>query len=161
MGKGLTSPAARLSAIMEGVERVSAERIHAPIRRCCRAELLRNGEHCVDPDRFDLPPDSRYGPDVPIDWVPAWEMIEGREVWIPVDLCRSPPQEGVLTQVDTNGLASGATRGEAIRHALLEVVERDAVSQHLFFDIHGGSGCQSCLPLSWTAPASDGAACGT
>ncbi|MFC6689312.1 YcaO-like family protein [Jhaorihella thermophila] len=138
MGKGLTPQAARISAIMEGVERVSAERVHAPFRRCSRVELLRIGEHCADPERFDLPPDSRYRPDVSIAWVQAWEMIEGREIWIPADLCRSPPKEGLLTQVDTNGLASGATRGEAILHALLEVIERDAVSQHLFFDIYGG-----------------------
>lgn len=140
LGKGMTRSAARVSAIMEGVERVSGEDVPGPIRRCSRARLLRDGEQCANPDRFDLPPDSTYRADAPFDWVRAWELIEGRGIWIPADLCRNPPREGLLTQADTNGLASGASYGEAIRHALLEVIERDAVSQQLFFDVYGGPG---------------------
>jgi ribosomal protein S12 methylthiotransferase accessory factor len=52
----------------------------------------------------------------------------------------NPAAEGILHDVDTNGLASGNGSLEAIVHALAEVIERDALSQleftTLFGDVH-------------------------
>ncbi len=56
------------------------------------------------------------------------------------DLVITPPVEGVLLDVDTNGLAAGNTHLEAVVHAMCEVIERDAWSQQefaaLFADEH-------------------------
>lgn len=137
MGKGLSHQAARVSATMEAVERISAEQVRGTVIRSSLSKLKNAHENCVDPLQFDLPPTTAYRPDQPIDWVEGWDLIRRCAVQVPVDLCISPPREGVLDQVDTNGLASGASYGEAIRHALLEVIERDAISQHEYFDLYG------------------------
>ncbi|BCH22527.1 YcaO-like family protein [Mesorhizobium sp. L-8-3] len=137
MGKGLTVRAARVSAIMEAIERISAETVRGDVRRASYSQLMEQGLKCVDPERFDLPPTTAYRPDLPIDWVSGWDLIGKCEIQVPTDLCVSPPGQCVLDQVDTNGLAAGASFGEAIRHALLEVIERDASSQQLFFELFG------------------------
>jgi ribosomal protein S12 methylthiotransferase accessory factor len=61
-------------------------------------------------------------------------------VWLPSDLAISPPREGVLKEVDTNGLASGNTLLEAVLHGLGEAIERDAVGQQLFRNLFGEAG---------------------
>ncbi|THH38634.1 hypothetical protein E4Z66_03430 [Aliishimia ponticola] len=140
MGKGLTRRAARISAVMEAIERVSAERVHQPVRRASLQQMQAIGEACLDPVSCDLPPSTRYDPAREFSWVQGWDLLRGHALWLPLDLCQSPPAEGILDQVDTNGLASGGTYGEAIRHGLLEVIERDAISAHLFFDHFGHAG---------------------
>ncbi|MFD0917300.1 YcaO-like family protein [Pseudahrensia aquimaris] len=139
MGKGATAMAARLSAIMEGIERVSAETVRGVIHNDTYTHLAKT-KRCIDPERFDLPPTTTYRKENSFDWVAGWDLIGRHEIHIPADLCVSPPKEGILDQVDTNGLASGSSFGEAIRHALLELIERDASSQHLFFDFFGTTG---------------------
>ncbi len=140
MGKGLTPAAARLSAIMEAIERVSAETAPAGAVRATRAQLLEQSKYCVDPERFDLPPTTTYHPGLPMDWIAGWDLIGQADILVPLDLCISPPGQVLLDQVDTNGLASGATFGEAIRHALLEIIERDATGQQHFFELFGCEG---------------------
>jgi YcaO-like protein with predicted kinase domain len=140
MGKGLTRQAARLSAVMEAVERISAETPPATVIRAAHRQLLTRDKNCIDPERFDLPPTTAYHPDLELDWIAGWDLIGQAEILVPADLCISPPQQGVLDQVDTNGLASGASFGEAIRHALLEIIERDATGQQLFFELFGSDG---------------------
>lgn len=137
MGKGLTLAAARISAVMEAIERISAETVRLDTTRASYSKLSARGRVCVDPEQFDLPPTTAYHPDRPIDWVAGWDLVGRCEILVPVDLCISPPRRELLDQVDTNGLASGATFGEAIRHALLEVIERDASGQQLFFELFG------------------------
>lgn len=137
MGKGLDEQAARVSATMEAIERVSAEVIHRPCHRASFSDLCTSGAAVADPQRFDLPSATTYREDVEIDWTEGWDLMTSRPIWIPADLARSPSLEGVLDQVDTNGLAAGATYGEAIRHALLECIERDAVSQQLYYELFG------------------------
>jgi YcaO-like protein with predicted kinase domain len=65
-------------------------------------------------------------------WIKGDCLLTGREVWLPADLVCTPPSDGVISQVDTNGLASGNTHLEALLHGLTEVIERDAVSQVMF-----------------------------
>lgn len=64
-------------------------------------------------------------------WVEGRDLADGSPLWVPLDLVTAdyaldgPPSSGFL-QATTNGLASGNTRGEALVHALAELVERDA-----------------------------------
>ena len=140
LGKGVDKETARISAVMEAVERVSAEEFEGQSRRATYVELTSSGASVADPLSFDLPPLTSYRPDLPFEWVEGWELVSARPIWVLADLARSPAQEGILDQVDTNGLAAGFTRGRAVRSAILEIVERDAVSQHHFFQQYGHEG---------------------
>jgi len=127
LGKGESRVAALVSALMEAVGRVSAEDVSHDVVSAPFEELASAG--AVDPRDFDLPDDTAYRPDVALNWVRGRDLIQGREVLIPVDLAITPPRQGTLRDVDTNGLASGNIHIEAVTHAICEVVERDAVSQ--------------------------------
>jgi len=137
-GKGATREAARVSAMMEAVERVSAEGADAPTIRASYQELARGGPPCpVDPRAFDLPADSAYRPDATFSWIPGFDLLGERDVLMPLDLVITPPVEGILRDVDTNGVASGNIHLEAVAHAICEVIERDAFSQVLFVAAFG------------------------
>lgn len=140
LGKGLNEETARISAVMEAVERVSAEELESESRHATYLELTSAGAKIADPLSFDLPPLTSYRPNARFEWVEGWELVSARPIWVLADLARSPAKEGILDQVDTNGLAAGFTRGRAVRSAILEVVERDAVSQHHFFQQYGYEG---------------------
>ena len=137
-GKGATREAARVSAMMEAVERVSAERAEAPTIRASYQELARGGPLSpVDPRAFDLPADSAYRPDATFSWIQGYDLLGERDVLMPLDLVITPPGEGILRDVDTNGVASGNIHLEAVAHAICEVIERDAFSQVLFVAAFG------------------------
>jgi ribosomal protein S12 methylthiotransferase accessory factor len=138
-GKGADRASARVSAMMEAVERVSAEQPPPDSTLEGSANELR-GLDVVDPRRFDLPSDSTYDPAQRYRWVRSRELRSGRDVLMVEDLVCSPPSAGILREVDTNGLASGNTRLEAIVHALCEVIERDAISQLEFTTLFGEPG---------------------
>jgi YcaO-like protein with predicted kinase domain len=137
MGKGQDEQAARVGATMEAIERVSAEDVPGRRRRASFAALRSTAAEVADPERFDLPPATNYRQDLQLEWVEGWDLMGAQAIWIPADLARTPACEGLLDQVDTNGLAAGGSYGEAIRHALLEVIERDTISQHQYFELFG------------------------
>jgi len=65
-----------------------------------------------------------------IDWTPTWSLTEGKTRWLPTAFCyfNYPlPEEGAFCRAFTNGGAAGNNLEEAILHAFLERVERDAV----------------------------------
>ena len=132
MGKGVDAESAQVSAMMEAIERVSAERVERPTEHASFRAMTTRMSCVLDPRTFDLPDDTSYREDRPISWVEGWDVMQDQPVWIPADLAVSPPHEGVLHDVDTNGLAAGNTLLEAVVHALCEVIERDAVSVSLF-----------------------------
>jgi YcaO-like protein with predicted kinase domain len=140
LGKGVDRETAFISSVMEAVERVSAEEFEGECRRATYLELASSGAHVADPLSFDLPPLTSYRPNSPFEWAEGWELFSAQPIWVLADLARSPAKEGILDQVDTNGLAAGFTYGYAVRSAILEVAERDAVSQHHFFEQYGHEG---------------------
>ena len=129
-GKGTTATAARLSAIMEAIERVCAEGVARDRVRVAAYDEL--GAAAIEPESFDLRFETAYGPNRPISWVDAFDLIGDRACLVPLDLTISPPHEGLRGGVETNGLAAGNTYVEAIVHALYEVIERDALSEEDF-----------------------------
>jgi ribosomal protein S12 methylthiotransferase accessory factor len=140
LGKGVDKEAARISAVMEAVERVCAEEFEGESRYATYLELTSSGVCVADPLSFDLPPLTSYRPQSRFEWVEGWDLVSALPIWVLADLARSPAKEAILDQVDTNGLAAGFTRGRAVRSAILELVERDAVSQHHFFQQYGHEG---------------------
>ncbi|MEM8869818.1 MAG: YcaO-like family protein [Pseudomonadota bacterium] len=152
MGKGPTAEAARVSAMMEAVERISAETFSGRQQDATWSDLQRRGLRAVDPDRYVLPSDTGWSRDASVRWVEGWCLIQDHAIWMPADLAVSPPSEGLIHLVDTNGLASGNTRLEAVLHALCEVIERDAIGQHTFVQAYGdpgeGPACPAIDPKS-------------
>lgn len=140
LGKGVDVSAARLSAVMEAIERVSAESVEGG----CTVQASFDELRCrpldrvaLDPRSFTLPPASTYRPDRELHWVPGHDLLQGSRVWLARDLVVNPPSEDVLVDVDTNGLASGNSHLEAVIHGVCEVIERDAFSQIDFCAMFG------------------------
>jgi ribosomal protein S12 methylthiotransferase accessory factor len=138
-GKGATPQAARISAVMEAIERVSAEDVDPlRVRRATFAQLQAEDPAGVaDPDAFDLDFDTRYAPDLPFSWVSGEDLLSGERVWVALDLAVSPAREGLCWGTASNGLAAGNTGLEAVLHALYEVIERDADALRRFLNDYG------------------------
>ena len=134
-GKGLDATSAKVSAIMESLETYHAEFHRCACRVGTRAQLLESceDENCgvIDPRRL---PRSRASSDLahqPLVWTAGEDLATGRAMWVPlemVDLDFTLPHvfEATALVRSSNGLASGNTLAEAVLHALIEVVERDA-----------------------------------
>jgi len=121
-GKGATPTEARVSAMMEGLERYSAE-----LRD---RELVINSysrlDGALDPRDLILPEGAEA--DAMIPWVRGWDMMNDEEIQVPANAVFHPlPAEYKrLFRTNTTGLASGNVIEEAIFHGLAEVIERDA-----------------------------------
>ncbi|MEI6795397.1 MAG: YcaO-related McrA-glycine thioamidation protein [Methanomassiliicoccales archaeon] len=128
-GKGLTVEQAKVSAIMEGIERYCAEVHDRPLRRELAASAVRKG--ALEPRALILPSGAEASlPYGPVAWTPGFD-IEGGEVMVPANAVFHPylPRGDVmLFRSSTNGLASGNTMEEAVLHGLMELIERDAWS---------------------------------
>ncbi|MFI2214758.1 YcaO-like family protein [Streptomyces sp. NPDC020141] len=152
MGKGATVIAAKLSAVMEAIERVSAEEL--PPGRIVTGsyrDLAPSG--AVDPTDFHLPSGTAYRPDAVFSWTGAYDLMGRRHRLVPTDLVLNPASEGMTSRIETNGLASGNTYSEAVLHALYELVERDAVSEEDFYTVHHDPGFSPPRPLRLVDPA--------
>jgi ribosomal protein S12 methylthiotransferase accessory factor len=134
-GKGLTLEAALVSGAMEAMELYHAEQVEIPVVRCSYEEMARCS---VVPALEDLPLQrlSLFTPRTPECWVLGHDLLGGGEVAVPIDLVAmsNPVFKSVghllSFQMGSNGLASGNQLPEAIVAALLEVVERDAVTSY-------------------------------
>ena len=131
-GKGVTPEQAKASAVMEAMERYSAERrdydevVHGTYEQAMETGFT------VDPADLILPFDKvHYYRSAEIAWYMGWEMFRGEPIWVPACAVFHPyvPDGDLqLFRYNTNGLASGNTLEEAILHATFEVIERDAWS---------------------------------
>ncbi|MER5789628.1 YcaO-like family protein [Streptomyces sp. NPDC001980] len=152
-GKGATPIAAKLSAVMEAIERVSAEEI--PARRIVRGSYEELAPAAaVDPEDFSLPQDTTYRPDAVFSWTGAYDLAQGGHHLVPTDLVLNPSTEGMTARIETNGLASGNTYSEAVLHAVCELVERDAVSEEAFYSAHHDPVFSPRRPLRVISPES-------
>ncbi|NYT02215.1 MAG: YcaO-related McrA-glycine thioamidation protein [Methanosarcinales archaeon] len=124
-GKGATPTEARVSAIMEGIERYSAE---AGERKLLVSRFSEMKEASLDPRELNLPPAA--DPDAEIPWILGQDLMNDQEIYVPASAVFHPLSEGYhnLFRTNTNGLASGNEIEEAVFHGLAEVIERDAWS---------------------------------
>ena len=126
-GKGVDARAARLSAVMEAVERWHAERPLLPLH-FGEAGDLAGVAAAVDPDTL---PRRRPVAPGPLTWAMATDLASGRPTLVPFDLVHTCwlaalPDPPFLAS--THGLASGTHPVEAALHGLCELVEADAVA---------------------------------
>lgn len=122
-GKGATPTEARVSAMMEGLERYSAE---VRDRELSIARYSDLGQNALDPADLILPAAAEPGAEIP--WFPGWDILNHEEIMVPANAVFHPlPQEYKrLFRTNTSGLASGNELEEAVFHGLAEVIERDA-----------------------------------
>ena len=129
-GKGATPVEARVSVIMESVERYSSE-----MQPADRKKFVTGACEEVAVKAVVVPPQSLILPGVllpgaRLEWCAGYDLANGEEVRLPCNAVYHPytGTAGRLFRSNTNGLASGNTLEEAIFHGLMEVVERDALS---------------------------------
>ena len=129
-GKGATRAQAKASAMMEAVERYSAEECHLPVSEASY-ERLRNSADAVDPRELMAP---RSGGDLitlGLEWVLGYDLIADRPRYVPLNAVVTPYRPSTAPSTwdsSTNGLASGNTPEEAVCQALCEVIERDSMA---------------------------------
>ena len=131
-GKGVTPEQAKASAVMESLERYSAEMRDIDEVVYGTYDQAREVMMTVDPRDLILP-QRTYEASMTeeIAWVEAWEMFRGCPVWVPacaVFYPYVPDGDLQLFGYHTNGIATGNSIEEAILHALFEDIERDAWS---------------------------------
>ena len=131
-GKGLTGDQARVSVLMEAIERYSAE-IKEEDRAKFRFESYNEGnrEKKVEPSSLILSALSKVTPDSRIEWCEGYDLMAEEEVLLPANAVYHPyttTRGGRLFRSDSNGIASGNNPEEAIFHGIMEVIERDALS---------------------------------
>lgn len=130
-GKGWDSEQARLSALMEFIERYWAENTPLPLHIACQAELERSNELYIAPSDIPLPVGVATSDSQPMAWVTGLSL-EGEKIWVPAHevLCPFKPPIGSYNPPiwRSVGLAAGADETDAVLSGLLEVLERDAVA---------------------------------
>ncbi len=122
-GKGATPVEARVSAMMEGLERYSAE---VRDRDLTIARYSSLGAGALNPVDLILPAGADADAEIP--WVTGWDIMNDVEVQVPANAVFHPLSSDYqrLFRTNTSGLASGNVIEEAIFHGLAEVIERDA-----------------------------------
>lgn len=122
-GKGATPTEAKVSAMMEGLERYSAEVRDRELKNECFSRL---GSEALDPRELILP--ANADPDAMIPWTAGWDIMNDEEILVPSNAVFHPMPHDYksLFRTNTSGLASGNVIEEAIFHGLAEVIERDA-----------------------------------
>jgi len=136
-GKGLAPADARVGALMEGVEHAVAERASAagPDARLLLHELVAQWPAGLQLRDFAPRLGVVADPAQPVMAARCENLMDPRRraVLLPAELVLvpCPPGDGpALFGWSSNGLASGNTLEEATLHALLEVLERDAIAMN-------------------------------
>jgi len=115
-GKGANEIQSKVSACMEAIERFSAS--------YDKDKVKEKPDNPINVNDLILP---QYADKNVKDWVEGIDIINDEIVDVPADAVFYP-NSGKLFRGNTNGLASGNSLDEAILHATLEVIERDAWS---------------------------------
>ncbi|WP_138760903.1 YcaO-like family protein [Modestobacter altitudinis] len=137
LGYGATREEARTGALGEMAEMALSirahrglDRVHGSYRELARTE---GRDRVQDPRTLCLQAGSSYDDDRELQWLPMSRSRDGETVLVPAELVVSAPEElpgdppphGWLTTVITNGQGAAFDADRAVRHALLEVLQRD------------------------------------
>jgi len=72
-----------------------------------------------------------FSAELPVEWTPVVSLMSGRTRYVPSALCYfwyPLPAEHAFAEADSNGVAAGPTSRDALFHAVLELIERDALA---------------------------------
>ena len=134
-GKGPTKPHAKVSALMEAIER------YCSLSKTCSKcfiqgkylQLSKSYNKVLHPAEVIEPVNQEFNENSIMDFLPGFDLLANEDVLVPAQLALSkysakPPAICAFPYSHTNGLASGNVIEEAACHALCEVIERDASS---------------------------------
>ena len=124
-GKGPSQIHAKVSSIMEAVERYSAEMQDNENTVSKKYDEI----DCLNPNELILP--AKSYDDEELEWNEVFSVVTGDKILIPSNAVYHPYNNDNVHHLflsNTNGLASGNTLEEAIFHGMMEVVERDSWS---------------------------------
>jgi ribosomal protein S12 methylthiotransferase accessory factor len=144
-GKGLTLKAAKISALMESLERHCAR--NAAVQSFFGTYNQVKEAHAVIPiDKMVHFKSSLFHADLSVYWTLGWDIMNQREVAAPLAAVELAGTKTIARNFSTghfeftsNGLAAGFTLIEAISQAIFEVVERDAITCNTFASHAAGS----------------------
>ena len=128
-GKGLRPIDAKVGALMESIERQTALKTRLPYIEATYSQLSQQ-DRTLDPWKINQALFEDFTPETQCSWVRGTDLFSGEKVWVPAhqagSLWNEVPHGSPFTVNDSNGLASGNNRLEAVYHALCELIERDA-----------------------------------
>lgn len=127
-GKGQTHQAARVSAMMEAVERYYCEPAgrHSQFRTY---ESLSQETNTLDPRRLVPRRGHTWTAQTPLHWWPMHCLSTGLDVHVPAVAVFTPfPAEADLMRSNTIGLAAGNDAADAALQGLYEVIEHDSTA---------------------------------
>ncbi|EPE94580.1 hypothetical protein RGCCGE502_28768 (plasmid) [Rhizobium grahamii CCGE 502] len=125
-GKGLSDDDAKVSAIMEALERVVANAPSVPVRRASARNLSADSLAFHSLSCLIGRHQREIDPDEEVDWGLGCDLLTNRTVYVPVDAAVLDRTRRNRFWMSSDGLASGNTLDEAILHGVLERIERDA-----------------------------------
>jgi ribosomal protein S12 methylthiotransferase accessory factor YcaO len=128
-GKGVRPIDAKVGALMEAIERQTALTVRPAYTEASFSDLSRTRK-VLDPRTVNQKLASDYSEQRIYSWIEGFDIVSGEACWVPAKLAGylwgDVPHPSCYEVNDTNGLASGNCREEAICHALCELAERDA-----------------------------------
>ena len=132
-GKGITTDAAKVSALMESIEGFHAENIYNEVINISYEDLAYR-ENTVDISGIARSYYSPFDISEKFLWLRGIDIMNQKEIWVPYDAVSidfSVSHKPASLISDSNGLSSGNTEIESLLHGIYEVIERDALA--LFF----------------------------
>lgn len=144
-GKGHDLFGTTVSSIGEVVERVLGSLAYVSYQERIvygsYRELAGKGVNCLHPEQFPIfapeqlaqdPLFEAWTEDSHLGWIPGNRLRAGDQVYVPAQLAMllylRAPDEPVIGLAPSGGLASHISRRDALWHAVLELIERDAVN---------------------------------
>jgi len=128
-GKGARPIDAQVGALMEAIERQTALKARPMCIEGSFSDLSQK-RNILDPNTVNQKLVDDYSELRVYSWVEGLDIVSGEACWVPAKLAGylwdDVPHPSCFEMNDTNGVASGNCREEAICHALCELAERDA-----------------------------------
>ncbi|MBB2794973.1 UNVERIFIED_ORG: ribosomal protein S12 methylthiotransferase accessory factor [Rhizobium pisi] len=125
-GKGLTDIDAKVSTVMEALERAVAGEPFVDRVRGSASGLRAMGYEIDRLDGLIAIHKPELGPDEETDWVAGIDLLTGEQIYIPFEAVLLDRTRDARYWMSSDGLASGNNLDEAIFHGVLERIERDA-----------------------------------
>jgi YcaO-like protein with predicted kinase domain len=128
-GKGARPIDAKAGALMEAIERQTALKTRLPFVEGSFSNL-RERKRVLDPGRINQELAPSYSKDRIYSWSEGHDIVSDEPCLVPTKFAGyfwdDVPHPACFVLTNTNGLASGNCREEAVCHALCELAERDA-----------------------------------
>jgi ribosomal protein S12 methylthiotransferase accessory factor len=133
-GKGLTDLDARVSTVMEALERAVAGEPSVKLIHGSASSLQAMGYETDTLNCLTAVHKADLGPDEETEWVAGVNILTGDTIHIPFEAVVLDRTRDARYWMSSDGLASGNNVEEAILHGVLERIERDA---HVLWQVGG------------------------